>query len=79
MYNKKLVKEGTLLAAKKIKEDPSGAVNNSAKQRQVYCVSKRRHNVVATDEEMNRVLVLHHGQDAKDKEDVHHIIQCRLR
>jgi hypothetical protein len=76
-YKTRLLKEGILTASKRIKEDPLEAVSKSAKQRQVYCVTKRRFFATATPDEMNSVLVLYNGQE--DKDDVHRIIQCRLR
>ena len=53
-----------------------GAVKKSAKQRQVYCVSKRRFSAEATQEEMDSPLVLYDGQE--DKDNIHRIIQCRI-
>lgn len=76
-YKVRLTKAGILSAAKRIKEDPLEAVSKSAKQRQVYCVSKRRFFATATPDEMNSVLILYDGQE--DKEDVHRIMQARLR
>ena len=75
-YKTRLTKEGILSAAKKIKQDPLGAVKKSAKQRQVYCVSKRRFSAEATQEEMDSPLVLYDGQE--DKDNIHRIIQCRI-
>ena len=69
-------KEEILSAAKRIREDPGGAVSKSAKLRQVYCVSKRRFYAEATQDEMNTLPVFKNGLD--NLEDVHRIIQCRL-
>jgi hypothetical protein len=76
-YKTRLTKEGILSGAKKIKEDPLETVSKAAKQRQVYCVTKRKFFAIATQDEMNGPLVLFEGQE--DKEDTHRIIQCRLR
>lgn len=70
-------KEGILSAVKKIKEDPMGVVSKAVKHRQVYCVTKTRFFSTATPDEMTSTLVLYSGQE--DREDVHRIIQARLR
>jgi len=76
-YKKRLLQDGILSTAKRIKEDPLGAVSKAVKHRQVYCVSKRRFFATATQEEMNRGLALLNGKE--DKDDIHRIIQCKLR
>jgi hypothetical protein len=76
-FKKRMVKEGILSAAKRIKDDPREAVAKSLKLRQVYCVSKRRFHAEATKEEVNSDLALYLAQE--DKGDFHRIVQHRLR
>jgi hypothetical protein len=42
-------------------------------------VNKRKFYATATEEEMERTLWFYEGQDEKDKEKAHQILQCRIR
>jgi len=68
------MKEELLSRANKIKE---GVASKTVKHRQVYCVTKEKFHSTATPDEMKSRLVL--CSDQEDKEDVHRIIQARLR
>jgi hypothetical protein len=70
-------KEGILSAAKRLQKDTGPVKKDFVKQRQMYCVTKRKFFSLATKEEMDMEVHLYEGQE--DKEDAHRILQCRLR
>jgi hypothetical protein len=78
-YKVRLHSEGILSSAKRIQDDPSGSICRAAKHRQVYCVTKRKFFATASPDELKRELVFNEGQDEEEKEDMHRILQCRIR
>jgi hypothetical protein len=78
-YKKECIQEGILTGAKRMRADPDDKVIEAYKNRQVYCVTKHKFNATATKEEVNREVWFYKGQDKKDKEDAHRILQFRIR
>ena len=78
-YQKRLRKAGILSEAKRIKADPLENVSKAESQRQVYCITKRKFYAMATKDEAQRDLVFSSGQKKQDREEVHRILQFKLR
>jgi hypothetical protein len=78
-YKTRLQKENILAVAKAIKDDPLGEVAKAKKQRQVYCVTKRKFFATASPAELTKELVFYDGQDQDEKDELHRILQFRLR
>jgi hypothetical protein len=78
-YKVRLLKAGILTKAKRIQADPQESVVKAANQRQVYCITKRKFFAMATKAEMEQDLDFSSAQDQHDKDEMHRILQCRLR
>lgn len=78
-YKVRLIKAGILAGAKRIQADPLENVRKAAHQRQTYCITKRKFFAQATQAEMERDLAFSSAQTPEEKDEVHRIVQCRLR
>jgi hypothetical protein len=78
-YKKECHQEGILIRAKRMLADPDVKVSEAYKNRQVYCMTKHKFNATAKKEEMGRKVWFYEGQDQKDKEDAHRILQFIIR
>ncbi len=78
-YKKRLMKAGILAAAKRIQADPLESISKAAKQRQMYCITKWKFLSKATEVEMKKELAYFEAQNQHERDDIHRILQCRLR
>jgi hypothetical protein len=78
-FFKRLRTAGILTEAKRIKVDPLENVSKAETQRQVYCITKRKFYAMATKAEAQRDLVFLSSQNKPDREEVHRILQFKLR
>jgi hypothetical protein len=82
-YRYKVRSKSEILCGAKRRQNDEAQAGASKKKvgnmRQVYCVTKKKFFATATPEEMKRQLRFNESKDKEDLEDLHRILQCRLR